>query len=261
MTERQIPTYQVVFAEHRKTEKCIVIPVINEGERILALLARMSSLGIANDYAVIIVDGGSSDGSLEVARLKSLGVTALLVKTGAGKLSAQLRCGYGFALDAGYDGIITIDGNNKDDPSAVPRFAQALDQGFDFVQASRYVPGGVAINTPKVRDFAIRILHAPLLSLASGFHWTDTTQGFRAYSRRLLEDPRVNIFRDVFSTYELLAYLSYRAPKLGYRCIELASRREYPDDGSVPTKISSLGGNWSVFKILVNACLGRYNPA
>ena len=104
-----------------------------------------------------------------------------------------------------------------------------------------------------------RLLHAPLLSAASGFHWTDTTQGFRAYSAKLLKDPQVAVFRDVFRNYELLAYLSYRAPKLGFRCIEMPSRRIYPV-GKVPTKISFVKGNAEVFKVLLKTCLGKYNP-
>lgn len=260
MRTRQIPSFETTFWEGRRFDKCVVIPVINEGERILSLLGRMQKFNVADSLDVMVVDGGSTDGSLEPERLKSLGVRGLIVKRGPGKLSAQLRCGYAFVLDAGYEGIVTIDGNDKDDPEAIHRFANALGDGFDFVQASRYVPGGVAVNTPRLRDFAIRTLHAPLLSMASGFRWTDTTQGFRAYSRRLLIDPRIDIFRDVFETYELLAYLSYRAPRLGFRCVELPTRREYPADGSVPTKISSIGGNLGVFRILLEACSGRYNP-
>jgi hypothetical protein len=89
------------------------------------------------------------------------------------------------------------------------------------------VSGGVAENTPASRDFAIRFIHARCFSLFSGFKWTDTTQGFRAYSRKLLLDTRIAPFRDIFSTYELLAYLSYRAPKLGFRCLEIATVRRY----------------------------------
>ena len=80
------------------------------------------------------------------------------------------------------------------------------------------------------------------------------------YSRRLLLDPRVASFREVFSTYELLAYLSYHAPKLGYRCIELPTTRRYPATGPVPTKINPLKGNLAVLMILINACRGRYDP-
>jgi glycosyltransferase involved in cell wall biosynthesis len=242
----------------RQHAYCVVIPVINEGARIKNLVERMAALSISALADIIIVDGGSKDGSLEIDHLRTNGARSLLLKTGPGKLSGQLRCGYAFALDQGYEGIVTIDGNDKDDPEAIPRFIEALQQGFDFVQASRFVAGGVAENTPLSRELAIRLIHAPLLSFASGFKWTDTTQGFRAYSRRMLLDPQVAPFRDVFATYELLAYLSYRVPKLGYRCVELPTIRRYPK-GEVPTKISSFRGNLSVFSVLIRACAGSYN--
>lgn len=219
----------------------------------------MAAIKIHENADIILVDGGSTDGSLEVEFLKNHGVRGLLVKTGAGKLSAQLRCAYAFALDQGYEGIVTIDGNNKDDPVAIPAFIEALQEGWDFVQASRFLSGGVEENTPLLRYLAIRWVHAPLLSLCSGFRWTDTTQGFRAYSGKMLQASTVAPFREVMATYELLAYLSYRAPKLGYRCIELPTVRRYPE-GAVPTKISGVRGNLSLISILLKACVGAYNP-
>ena len=255
----EVPAHDTPLWLGRQHSWCVVIPVINEGERIKNLLARMSVLHVENIADIIIVDGGTTDGSLKLHELKPLGVRGLLVKTAAGKLSAQLRCAYSFALDQGYEGIVTIDGNDKDDPEAIPRFIAALEQGVDFVQASRFVAGGVAENTPKSRDFAIRFIHAPMLSMFSGFKWTDTTQGFRAYSRKMLLDPKLAVFRDVFMTYELLAYLSCRAPRLGYRCVELPTVRRYPK-GEVPTKISSVRGNLSVLTVLFKSCFGSYNP-
>lgn len=256
----QVPAFTQRLWLGRQHDYCVVIPVINEGERIKNLLARMAALGVERMADVVIVDGGSTDGSLEIEALRRVGVRGLLLKTGPGKLSAQLRCAYAFALDQGYEGIVTIDGNDKDDPEAIPRFIEALRQGVDFVQASRFIQGGVAENTPASRDLAIRFIHAPLLSLSSGFKWTDTTQGFRAYSRKMLLDPKVAPFREVFATYELLAYLSHRVPKLGYRCVELPTVRRYPK-GEVPTKISSFKGNLSVLQVLLRACAGRYDPA
>ncbi|WP_182310234.1 glycosyltransferase family 2 protein [Aeromonas media] len=255
----QVPTFDTPLWLGRKHPWCVVIPVINEGERIKSLLSRMAALKIDSIADIIIVDGGSTDGSLELDSLQQKGVRGLLVKTGPGKLSAQLRCVYAFALDQGYEGIISIDGNDKDDPEAIPRFVEALKQDVDFVQASRFISGGVAENTPKSRDVAIRFIHAPMLSLSSGFRWTDTTQGFRAYSRKMLLDPNIAPFRDVFMSYELLAYLSYRAPKFGYCCVELPTVRRYPI-GEVPTKISSFRGNMSVLAVLFRACFGCYNP-
>lgn len=254
----QVPAFETKLWLGQQHPWCVVIPVINEGNRIKNLLARMAALDIASFADIIIVDGGSTDGSLALESLKTNGVRGLLLKTDHGKLSAQLRCAYAFALDQGYAGIVTIDGNDKDDPEAIPQFIEALKLGVDFVQASRFISGGVAENTPKSRDFAIRFIHAPMLSFFSGFHWTDTTQGFRAYSRKMLLDAKVALFRDVFMTYELLAYLSYRAPKLGYRCVELPTIRRYPQ-GEVPTKISIFKGNISVLVVLIRACFGIYN--
>ncbi len=256
----QVPSFVTPLWLGRRQPWCVVIPVINEGQRIANQLSKMAALGIHEIADIVIVDGGSTDGSLALDTLQPLGVRGLLTKTGPGKLSAQLRVAYAFALDQGYEGIITIDGNDKDDPEAIPRFIRALVDGVDFVQASRFIEGGVAVNTPASRDLAIRFVHAPMLSFFSGFSWTDTTQGYRAYSRRMLLDGRISPFREVFSTYELLAYLSYRAPRLGFRCVELPTSRRYPE-GEVPTKISSFRGNLSVLRVLVKACLGHYNPA
>lgn len=254
----EVPEFRIEFWEGRKHSNCIIIPVINEGDRIRRLVERMADNDISNIADIIIIDGGSTDGSLETNFLQHYGVRGVIVKTGPGKLSAQLRCAYAFALDQGYQGIVTIDGNDKDDPEAIPRFIEALTDGIDFVQASRFIAGGVAENTPKSRDLAIRLIHAPALSLSSGFHWTDTTQGFRAYSRRLLTDPAINPFRNIFQEYELLAYLSHRAPILGYQCKEIATSRKYPE-GEVPTKISAVRGNFKVLKTLALACTGHYN--
>ncbi|MCX4219530.1 MULTISPECIES: glycosyltransferase family 2 protein [unclassified Pseudomonas] len=255
----EVPAYEEAFWQGRVKPWCVVIPVINEGDRIRNLLERMTHLNISEIADVIIVDGGSTDNSLALEFLHNNNVRGLLIKRGPGKLSAQLRCAYAFALDQGYDGIVTIDGNDKDDPEAIPRFISELEKGVDFVQASRFLEGGLAENTPKSRDLAIRLIHAPLLSISSGFKWTDTTQGFRAYSRKMLLDTRISPFRSVFMTYELLAYLSYIAPKLGFWCKELATVRRYPV-GKVPTKINGMKGNFAVLAVLFRACSGYYNP-
>lgn len=255
----QVPGFEVRSWLGQTRKWCVVIPVINEGDRIKNLLFRMAALRISEIADIIIADGGSTDGSLNERTLEATSVRGLIVKTGPGKLSAQLRCAYAFALDQGYEGIVTIDGNDKDDPEAIPRLINELDAGFDFVQASRFLPGGIGENTPKSRHIAIRLLHAPALSWSSGFHWTDTTQGFRAYSRRLLLSPAIQPFRSVFSEYELLAYLSYRSPKVGLKCKEISSIRRYPK-GEIPTKISAFRGNLKVLRTLWLACTGAYDP-
>ena len=139
----QVPDFEVLYWLGKQQNYCVVIPVINEGSRIINLLNRIAGLEINKISDVIIVDGGSSDDSLEVKRLQSFGVKGLLLKTSGGKLSAQLRCVYAFALDQGYEGIVTIDGNDKDDPEAIPDFVECLNKGIDFAQASRFIKGEI----------------------------------------------------------------------------------------------------------------------
>jgi dolichol-phosphate mannosyltransferase len=162
-------------------------------------------------------------------------------------------------VEQGYKGIITIDGNGKDGIDAIPKFVKLLKEGFDHIQGSRFIPGGLHVNTPLSRYLGLKILHAPLISLAAGFRYTDTTNGFRGYSRDFLLDPRVQPFRDCFSAYELHYYLAIRAARLKFKCIETPVSRVYPK-GKVPTKISGFRGNLLVLKTLFKAALGHFNP-
>lgn len=232
--------------------------VINEGDRVRAQLAGMAPL--ADRVDIVVADGGSTDGSLAPETLGAFRLRALLVKRGPGKLSAQMRMAIDFAMSEGYAGLVVIDGNGKDDYSAIPRFVELLDAGYDHVQGSRYVPGGQGINTPLSRTLGVKLLHAPLVSLAAGARYTDTTNGFRAYSRRLLTDARVQPLRDVFMAYELHYYLAIRAARLGMKVTETPVTRRYPKTGKTPTKISPIKGNLLILRTLAAAVLGKFNP-
>lgn len=256
----QVPDFRVDAFAGRRTRYAVLVPVLNEGERIQRQLRQMHALGIDRLADTIIVDGGSTDGSTAEDFLRSVGVRALLTKTAPGRLSAQLRCGYAWLLLEGYEGVVTIDGNGKDGVETIPDFIVALDQGFGYVQASRFIEGGREVNTPPLRWFAIRLLHAPILSLAAGRWLTDTTQGYRAYSRDYLLDPRTKPFRDVFVGYELLAYLTVRASQLGYSVKELPTARVYPRDEKIPTKISGVKALFDLLVVLFGTLLRRYHP-
>lgn len=253
---RMVPQYRVDSFKDRTSDLVVAVFVINEGEKVRSQLRRMSPY--ASDLDIVVADGGSTDGSLEPAFLASVGVTALLTKTGPGKLSAQMRMAFDWALNHGYKGVIVIDGNGKDGVGALPEFARLLRAGYDHVQGSRFIPGGEAVNTPPSRLIGLRLLHAPLISLASGVRQTDTTNGFRAYSSALLSDPEVDVFRDVFQTYELHYHLAIEAGRdERFRMIETPVSRRYPK-GKVPTKISPFRGNAHVFGVLLRAVRGRY---
>jgi dolichol-phosphate mannosyltransferase len=253
----EFPDFDENILSKKKHRYCVCVFVINEGGRIQSQLKRMRHLGEQVD--IVIADGGSTDGSLELELLRSQGIRALLTKKGKGKLSAQMRMAMAWALDEGYEGVIVVDGNGKDSVEDVPNFIKLLDEGYDHIQGSRFIPGGKAVNTPLSREIGLHLIHAPLISLAARKRHTDTTNGFRAYSRKLLMDEDIAVFRDIFQTYELHYYLAIESSRRKvYRIVETPVTRTYPKKGKTPTKISPIKGNAHVMSVLISAVLGKY---
>jgi dolichol-phosphate mannosyltransferase len=255
----EFPDFEVTELTKKQNKYCVCVFVINEGQRIQKQLKAMKKY--SKDIDIIVADGGSTDGSLEKDFLLSQNVTALLTKKGKGKLSAQMRMAFAWALHQGYEGVVVVDGNGKDDISAIPNFVKHLADGIDHVQGSRFVPGGKAINTPLSREIGLHFIHAPLISIASRKRHTDTTNGFRGYSAALLRDSDIQVFRDVFQTYELHYYLAIEsARRKQYTTIETPVTRAYPKTGKTPTKISPVKGNLHVLGVLFKATAGKYKP-
>lgn len=255
-----VPEFECTEYCEKKKEYVVLIPIINEGDRIIKELYRAYKHSVSEYADIVICDGGSTDGCTDEKKLRKLQVNSLLVKKDTGKQGAQLRMGIWWALERGYKGIITVDGNNKDSIEDVPRFIEKLKEGYDLVQGSRFVKGGRAINTPIIRTLAVRLIHAPVISLTARKWFTDTTNAFRGYSSAYLKDSRVEPLRDIFVTYELLAYLSTRATQLGMKACEIPVTRAYPKTGKTPTKISFFKGNSELMKILFRNAVGKYNP-
>lgn len=255
-----VPRFECTEFQSKTSDYVVLIPIINEGDRILKELYRAYKHNVSEYADIVICDGGSTDGCTDEKKLKKLKVNTLLVKKDTGKQGAQLRMGIWWALERGYKGIITIDGNNKDSIEDVPEFIKKLKEGYDFIQGSRFIKGGRAINTPIIRDIAVRLIHAPVISITAKQRFTDTTNAYRAYSARYLMDDKVAPLRDIFMTYELLAYLSVRATQLGYKACEIPVTRAYPKKGKTPTKISFVKGNSELLKILFKNMFGKYNP-
>jgi dolichol-phosphate mannosyltransferase len=255
-----VPRFEREEYQGKTGDYCVLIPIINEGERIHRELARAQKAGVDRAADLVICDGGSTDGCTDGETLRSLGVNTLLTKRDTGKQGAQLRMGIYWALERGYEGIITIDGNDKDSIEDVPRFIEKLKEGYDLVQGSRFRKGGRAVNTPKSRYWAVRLIHAPVISLTAGQWFTDTTNAYRAYSRRYLTHPQVQPLRDIFQTYELLAYLSVRATQVGLRACEIPVTRAYPKGEPAPTKIKGMKGNQALMTILLRNLRGDYAP-
>lgn len=256
-----LPEYELYVMQEKRNKYLICIPVLNEGEKFLNQLKKMQEANVNRVADIIICDAESKDGSTDPELLKEYNVAALIIRKSPGHMSDQLMLGYYYAVQNGYEGTITMDGNGKDGVDGIFAFAKALDEGYDLIQGSRYVKGGVAINTPKSREIAIKLIHVPIINILSGFRYTDTTNGFRGHSIKVFRDKRVQPFRyGSFPTYSLIHYLTVRVPRLGYKVIEVPVLRQYPKTGKTPTKISPIKGNIDLMKILFYLALNKYNP-
>ncbi len=255
--ESELPLFTNQEIRKKQTDYAILLITLNEGDKLKKQIDELQEYQSLVD--IIIVDGGSDDNSTELTYLESKNVRTLITCHERG-IGSALRVGLSYALEHNYTGILTIDCNGKDGVESIPQIIEKLENGYDFVQASRFMKGGVHKNTPFFRMMGIFIVIIPALFLGSGFWFTDPTNGFKGFSRRFLLDPKTKPFRQVFKMFNMQFYLNYRAPKLGFSTIEIPAKRVYPDDGTVPTKIHGLATHLQIMYEIFKTCLGGYNP-
>ena len=255
---KQLPPFEYKEYFSKKNKTALIIPTWNEGERIQKELTRIKENGIVNSVDIFLLDGGTTDNSINDKFLQEIGVRGVFTIKAKGQGTAY-RTGFAKVVDDEYQYCVTVDGNNKDSVEDIPKFIELLEQGYDFVQGSRFMEGGYHENTPKARELAIKYFSNPLLSIVSGFKYTETMSAFRGLNVNILKDERLQIFRDIFQTWELQWYIASRVPKLGYKVTETPQSRIYPNTGPIPTKINWMGNFRIVFQLL-KVAIGYYNP-
>jgi dolichol-phosphate mannosyltransferase len=131
-----------------------------------------------------------------------------------------------------------------------------VEEGFDFVQGSRYLPGGDFGNMPFYRQIATRFVHPWLFSLVARRRVTDSTNGFRAIRLSMLDDSAIDIDQEWLDKYELEPYLMFKAIRLGYRFKEVPVTKIYPPKELGYTKMKPFSGWWSILRPLFFLGLG-----
>ncbi len=143
-------------------------------------------------------------------------------------IGSAIRDGLEYALENKYDIAIILAGNGKDQPNEINRLVMPLVvEGYDYVQGSRFLPGGRHVKNPFFRRMFSRLF--PFLwTLLTKKKCTDVTNGFRAYKLSLFNDPRIDINQCWLDHYELEYYLHYKVLTLGYRVKEVPISKIYP---------------------------------
>lgn len=186
----------------------VIIPALNEAENLPFVLPRIPQ----GMYEVILVDGNSTDRTVEVAR-ELLPAVRVVYQEGRGK-GAALRSGFAAATG---DVIVMLDADGSTDPSEIPAFIGALLAGAEFVKGSRFLQGGGTADMPLYRRWGNGALTG-LVRLMFGGNFSDLCYGYNAFWTRVV--PTLALDGDGF---EIETMMNIRALERGLRVAEVPS--------------------------------------
>ena len=230
----------------------VAVFCFNEGGKIERVLSRFPA---ERAYDVVVMNDGSTDDSVQrIGKFPWAKILSHPRNRGAG---ASIRTVHRYALEQGYEALVLVAGNDKDDPLLIPRLLEPIEKdGYDLVQGSRYLASGGYGRMPFYRVLATRFVHPLVFSLVSGRRITDSTNGFRAFRTLLLRDSRIDLDADWLDMYELEPYFFCKTIQLGYRVKEVPVTKIYPPKELGITKIKPITGWWSILRPLIYLGLG-----
>jgi dolichol-phosphate mannosyltransferase len=165
----------------------VVVPTYDERENVELLLPAVRAA--VPDADILVVDDSSPDGTGEaVTRLGAeLGQITLLSRPGKQGLGSAYRHGFDYALDRGYDVVVSMDVDLSHDPKVLTEFIRLVEAGADAVIGSRYVPGGATVDWPLYRR-ALSRWGNRYTSFVLRLQVRDCTSGYRAYRAGALKE-------------------------------------------------------------------------
>jgi glycosyltransferase involved in cell wall biosynthesis len=186
----------------------VVVPALNEAENLVHVLPRIP----ADVFEVVLIDGGSGDATVEVAR-RLIPDVRVVHQSGRGKGDALIS---GFRHTRG-DIIVMLDADGSARPEEIPRFVEVLVAGADFAKGSRFLPGGGSADITRLRALGNAVL-TRIVNGLFGSRYSDLCYGYNAFWARVLPSLALDA-----TGFEIETQLNLRAVKAGLAVVEVPS--------------------------------------
>jgi glycosyltransferase involved in cell wall biosynthesis len=221
----------------------VVIPTLNEADNLPHVLPAIP----AWVHEIVLIDGGSEDGTIDVA--KQLRDDLVIIQDLTPGKGAALR--RGFAAATG-DIIVMIDADGSMDPGEIPRFVGALVGGADFAKGSRFCHGGGTTDMQWYRRVGNAVL-TRMVRLGFGGRYSDLCYGYNAFWTRTVE--RLELDADGF---EIETLMNIRALRANLAITEVPSFESERLFGA--SHLNTVTDGWRVLKTIVRERRRPFSP-
>ena len=194
----------------------VISPTYNEKKNIKALVEQV--LNPNPDYHLLVIDDNSPDGTASVVKELQIEFANLHLEERPGKagLGAAYIYGFKWALERDYEAVVQMDADLSHDPGDVPRLVKQL-EAHDLVIGSRYIQGVSVVNWP-IRRLILSYGANLYSSIVTGMPLKDSTGGFKAWRREVLEAVQLDQVRS--QGYSFQIEMNFRTWRRGFTIIE-----------------------------------------
>ena len=194
----------------------VIIPTYNEISNIEKMLTTLDQMHPSLN--VLIIDDGSPDGTAQVVKSFQSKKPNLHILERKGKLglgTAYIK-GFKWALENGFEAIVTMDCDFSHDPEAIPSFIEKIG-AYDLIVGSRYI-GGIRIMNWPMQRLLLSYFASIYARFITGIPFSDSTGGFNCYSRKALST--INLDKIFSIGYAFQIELKYKVWSLGLPSFE-----------------------------------------